>query len=112
MKGVFRNVPHWESIVDNGEIKIASIFQFKGGCEELFPFLLECKEHECSVEFENEGIVVDKNGESNIGDVGLSIYATLANDPKICVDYIQFLGKCMLKQIDSDTPTFIHSSAM
>lgn len=89
----FSDVPHFELIVPDGKITIPSLFMFKGGCEELFPFLLACREMRCVVEFENEQIIVDYNGENKtVQDFVLSIYAHIAEHPKIAEDYIRYLS--------------------
>jgi hypothetical protein len=67
---------------------------FKGGSEELFPFLLACDEYNCSVYFENEKISYEKKPltENGMANVELAIYASIANDPKMVNDYIRYLG--------------------
>lgn len=88
----FDNVPHFDVIKENGKIIIPSIFMFKGGCQELFPFLLACREMKCVVEFENEQIIVDYSNENKtVQDFVLSIYAHIAEYPKIAEDYIRYL---------------------
>lgn len=90
MSSVFDSVPHRNVIVENGEIKIPSIFMFNGGSIELFSFLGTCKEKNCTVHFENEDItVLPKDNAYQM--IVLSVYATIAAEPKIAEQYINYV---------------------
>lgn len=86
----YKDVPHFDLIEQDKTITIFSIFQFTGGAIELFPFLKACEEYNCAVLFENEEIFIKPNYpiEDNIR---LSIYASIAENPKIANDYIRYL---------------------
>lgn len=83
-------VPHDEIIIENGTISIPSIFMFNGGADELFPFLHKCREKKCTVRFLNEDITVKPDGDS-YQNVILSIYVTIAAEPKMAHQYIRYL---------------------
>lgn len=87
----FKDVPHFESIIENGLLNIPSVFVFSGGNMELFPFLAACKELNCTVYFKNEDITVLPESD-NFDNVVLSIYAAIAQNPKIAEDYIRYLS--------------------
>lgn len=89
------DVPHKELIRENETITLFSIFDFKGGAEELFPFLLGCKNANCDVVFENEGITVYADREKNdiAQDLMLSLYALIAKEPKVVTDYMNYMAK-------------------
>lgn len=86
----YDNVPHRDLIVHNGRVSIPSIFMFKGGCDELFPFLYACEKENCVVVFENENITVNSQGAFE--NLILSIYASIAQNHKVGDDYIRYLG--------------------
>lgn len=87
----FSEVPHYELIQDNGKIHIPSVFMFKGGHEELFPFLFVCRIKNCTVVFDNEDITVAPK-EDVFQNFLLSIYAHVAESPKIANDYMRYLS--------------------
>ena len=87
----YKDVPHFENIVEKGTLNIPSVFVFKGGCMELFPFLAACREFNCTVFFENENITVLPEND-NFDNMVLSIYAAIAQNPKIAEDYIRYLS--------------------
>lgn len=86
----YKDVPHFCLIEQDKTITIPSIFQFTGGAMELFPFLKACEEYNCTVFFENEGLFVKPNYPIE-DNVRLSIYASIAENPKIANDYIRYL---------------------
>ena len=65
---------------------------FKGGCIELFPFLAACSAMNCVVIFDNEDITIKPNDDDSMQKVILSIYACIAEQPKIANDYIRYLA--------------------
>ena len=107
INGLHKDVPYWDKVVDDGEISVASIFQFKGGLIEIFPFLYECKEHNCGVTFENENIHINKEGASTEEDMLIGIYSIFAQDSTICKHYIDYLCKVNNGMISENEPDFI-----
>ena len=91
-----RNVPHFDKIIRDGIVEIPSIFMFKGGCDELFPFLYACRKMNCTVKFANEQIEVKPDCCSRAQDIELSFYAATAKHPKIANDYVRYLGNLSL----------------
>lgn len=87
-----KDVPHFNLIVENEIINIPSVFMFKNGCKELFPFLYACKEYNCTVYFVNENLTVTPY-EEVYQNMLLTIYAHIAEYPKIANDYIRYLSK-------------------
>lgn len=85
------SVPHQELIVKDGTIHIPSIFMFKGGCDELFPFLYGCRKENCIVIFDNEKITVDEDNPVEYQNLLLIMYISAMN--KIGNDWIKYLGK-------------------
>lgn len=83
-------MPHSEIVVPNGMVEIPSIFMFRGGAEELFPFLYACKEQNCTVYFKNEDITVLPDSDA-YKNVMLSIYATIAMVPDIPCQYARYM---------------------
>lgn len=90
-KDRFSEVPHYELIRDNGEIHIPSVFMFKGGHIELFSFLAACREKNCIVVFDNEDMTIE-TVDDVLKDFLLSIYAHIAESPKIANDYMRYLS--------------------
>lgn len=87
----FSEVPHYELIQENEIIHIPSVFMFKGGHIELFSFLAACREMNCTVVFDNEEITIGLKDEI-LQDFVLSIYAHIAESPKIANDYMRYLA--------------------
>lgn len=94
----FKEVPRGELIRENETIKLFSVFDFNGGAEELFSFLFGCKQLNCTVVFENEGITVRPDGDDDMQNLLLSFYAAVAKEPKIAKDYINYLTGKYLKR--------------
>lgn len=57
----------------------------------MFPFLSACEAMNCSVVFDNEGITANLKGDDPLQSAVLSIYAHIAEQPKIANDYIKYL---------------------
>lgn len=87
----FKDVPHFNLIKENGAITIPSVFMFKGGCKELFPFLAACAEYNCVVHFKNENITEEPTSEP-MNKVVLATYMSLVEVPKIANDYLRYLS--------------------
>lgn len=94
-KTEYKGIPHSELVKENETITLFSVFDFKGGVGELFPFLYVCRELNCTVVFENEGIKVSPDDRGSMQNIQLSIYATIASEPKIANDYIKYLSAKM-----------------
>lgn len=86
----FSDVPYFEIIKENGSVHIDSIFMFKGGCTELFSFLAACRETSCTVFFDNEELKVDPKEDNPVQSFVLSLYAHIAEHPKIEYEYMRF----------------------
>lgn len=89
-------LPHYDLIKENQTIELRSIFDFKGGSEELFPFLFGCEKKNCTVIFKNEDITVkpEDDEDKSIQSIKLSLYAFIAKDPKIVKEYVRYLTLC------------------
>lgn len=85
-----KGVPHLDLIQKNSTVVIPSVFMFKDGGTELFSFLFACQELNCTVYFKNEEITVTPEKDV-YQDMLLSIYAMIAQSPKIANDYISYL---------------------
>ena len=94
----YKDVPHGELIKENETVTLFSVFDFAGGAEELFPFLYGCKQLNCTVVFENEGVTVRPDGDDGLQNLLLSFYAMIAKEPKIANDYINYLTVKYLKR--------------
>lgn len=92
MDKLIEQTPHFHLIKKDEMIKLRSIFDFTGGCEELFSFLYACKKINCTVHFVNEDIVVEPDSDE-IEDMRLAIYVSLAVDPKMAEDYARYVFK-------------------
>lgn len=87
----FKDVPHFSLIKENGTITIPSVFMFKKGCKELFPFLAACSGYNCTVYFKNEDITINPDSEGT-DKLLLTIYMSLIESPKIANDYLRYLS--------------------
>lgn len=96
----FKDVPHFTLIKENGTTTIPSVFMFKEGCKELFPFLAACSEYNCTVCFKNEGITVEPKSEL-FNQVVLTTYMSLVEVPKIANDYLRYLGNIDSMRLES-----------
>ncbi len=96
------------SIVQNGTINIRSVFLFDDGPTELFAFLNECSEANCTVVFLNEAITLEPNWDT--GNPGLlvlmSTYATLAGAKEIQKQFLRFHRQESLLKFMKDTNQF------
>ena len=86
----FKNVPHFDLIIKNGEIKIPSIFMFDN-CEDLYSFLYACRKYNCIVCFENEDIKVEPDQDIS-NDIRVFAYTTVMSCREIGDAYIRYLG--------------------
>lgn len=91
----FSNLQYHNLIKEDQTIELRSIFDFKGGSEELFPFLYGCEKKNCTVIFKNESIVVKPKDENKaLQSIQLSLYALIAKEPKIVEEYVRYLMLC------------------
>lgn len=86
----YRNVPHGELIVENGNITIPSIFMFTTSTE-MQSFLHSCKMLNCTVYFENESMKVAPGEHDGHLSARLGTYGFVINFPKAAEDYIKYL---------------------
>lgn len=96
------------SIVQNGTINIRSVFLFDGGPTELFAFLNECREANCTVVFLNEGIKLEPGWNTGNPDllVLMSTYATLAGAKEIQRQFLRFDRQESLLKFMEETHQF------
>lgn len=88
----FKDVPHFDLVRENETVVLPSIFDFKNGFEEIFPFLHACEEYNCTVVFENEDLIVKPKGNA-YSNLTISLYAMLIENPKPFDDYIRYIYK-------------------
>lgn len=86
----YKDVPHFDLIEENKPVVIPSIFMFESN-DELYPFLVACKDYNCKVFFENEKLIIPPNGDF-YNTMELFCYTVLMNCRKIGDDYIRYLG--------------------
>ena len=86
----FRNIPHGELIVENGSITIPSIFMFST-ITEMQNFLHSCKALNCTVNFKNEGLLINPGDHDGILSARLAGYGAIIVNPKLAHDYIRYL---------------------
>lgn len=73
-------------------LHIDSIFRFKGGCSQLFIFLKNCSDCDCTVIFDNEGLTVTPNSNPETNMI-LVMYASIAENPKVAIEYHNYMDK-------------------
>jgi hypothetical protein len=97
-KGVFelndayKLIPHGEVIKKDSTIVIPSIFMFKGGVEECYPFLKMCGDCNCTVHFQNENLTIYPGQQDDSVSLKLLIYLAIAGSHKFGDDFIRYLG--------------------
>jgi hypothetical protein len=84
--------PYGHLIVADGNIKLRSVFDFPG-CTELFSFLYVCEQVNCTVEFENEEIIVEPKNTDNAIQTMLAVYVSFGQDDTIFKRYMNYLTK-------------------
>lgn len=84
--------PYGHLIVADGNIKLRSVFDFPG-CTELFSFLHVCEQVNCTVEFENEEIIVEPKNTDNAIQTMLAVYVSFGQDDTIFKRYMNYLTK-------------------
>ena len=81
---------HEEVIKENETTVIPSIFMFKGGSEELFPFVHVCKEKNSTLYFENEDITIKPDADV-YSNIPLTFYGTIAAYPNVAIQYMRYM---------------------
>ena len=97
----YKDVAHFDLIVENGTTHIDSVFIFKKP-EELFPFIGACQAMNSTVVFENENLVIPPEKLDAMGEcarnIELSMYCTIAEHPEIVQQYTTYLINEMAKE--------------
>ena len=97
----YKDVSHFDLIVENGTTHIDSVFMFKSPTD-LFPFLGACRAMNSTVVFKNEDIIVSPEKLDAFGECArnleLSIYCTIAEHPEIVKQYLSYLMMEMEKE--------------
>lgn len=88
----YKDTPHFDLVKENETVVLPSVFDFKGGFSEIYPFLHVCEVYNCTVIFENEDIIMEPKGDI-ANKVKLSVYAMLIENPKPFDDYIRYIYK-------------------
>lgn len=85
------NTSHLDIIVEDGTVKIPSIFMFKTS-RDITQFLDKSEEMNCTVIFENENIKVFPNTDNGIVCAILAIYKQMVDNHEIGNAYVRYLG--------------------
>ena len=89
----FKDVSHFDQIVENGTTHIDSVFMFKSP-NDLFPFMYACQNMNSTVIFENEDITISPDDkDKTLRDFILILYCTIAEHPEIVQQYLSYLLK-------------------
>lgn len=86
----FKDIPHFDLIVEKGRIEIGSIFMFDN-ITEFYSFMGACEAFECEVYFVNEDFTVYPKTDT-FDSLRLLAYATVMDNRKIGDDYIRYLS--------------------
>ena len=86
----YKNIPHGELIVENGSITIPSIFMFET-ITQVQSFLHSCKMLNCTVRFENEGMIATPDNYESTISYQLIGYGGIMAQPKFAEDYMKYL---------------------
>ena len=87
----YENTPHFDLIVKNGRITIPSIFMFGKDTSGLFLFVSACRELNCTLCFENEGLTFNPTEHDSIMNMKLSCYIGIMSKPEFVENYIKYL---------------------
>lgn len=92
LEELYKDVPHFELIVKDGNIEIPSIFMFSGGMTEYYAFLQACREFNCTVYFKNEDMKINPTKESDTPrNIKEMLYFQMAVCPNMVEQYLRFL---------------------
>lgn len=89
---VNRVVPHDEVIKKDGTVVIPSIFMFKGGAGECYPFLKMCRDNNCVVHFKNENLTIYPDRQDDSVSLKLLIHLAIAGSHEFGDDFIRYLN--------------------
>lgn len=99
----YQNIKYADKIIENGIIHVGSIFQFKNGIEELYPFLHVCDVYNCTVCFDNEELIINPKSKGIASDdILLLIYASMAQFTNFGDNYIKYLDKIRSGKLSAD----------
>lgn len=87
----YKDVPHYELIVKDGEITIPSIFMFSECHTEYYLFIHACSELNCTVHLENEGLTIKPGDDDMVRRVKELSYFQMAQCPKMVEHYLRYL---------------------
>ena len=78
----YETVPHIELIKENGHITIPYLFMFGKDTAGLFLFITCCREMNCTLTFENEGLTFSPTEYDSDTNMKLSCYIGVMGNPK------------------------------
>ena len=87
----YSTVPHINLIVKNGSITIPSIFMFGKDTGGLFLFVSCCREMNCVLHFENEGLTFKPTEYDSNMNVKLTSYMGIMGNPEFAENYMRYL---------------------
>ena len=87
----YSTVPHIELIKENGNITIPSIFMFGKDTTGLFLFVSSCRDMNCTLHFENEGLHFNPKEFDSDMNVKLTCYMGIMAHPEYAENYIKYL---------------------
>lgn len=97
----FKDVSHFDQIVENGTTHIDSVFVFKRP-DDLFPFMYACQVMNSTVVFKNENLIYPPDKLDALSEcarnIDLTIYCTIAEHPEIVQQYLSYLLMEMEKE--------------
>ena len=92
-KHEYSTVPHSDLIVENGNITIPSLFMFGKDTSGLFLFITSCREKNCTLTFENEGLTFNPTEYDSDTNMILSCYLGIMARPKLAFNYMRYLSE-------------------
>lgn len=98
----YKDVPYLDIISTQGEIRIASIFQFLGGVAQIHQFVRACAAFGCVAHFENEKLTIAPDDDSIETSSTISTYGFLSENRKLKADFMSFLTKLSTGEYKSD----------
>ena len=92
MNDAYKLVPHGEVIKKDSTVVIPSIFMFKGGAGECYPFLKMSGDKNCIVHFKKENLTINPDRQDDIEYLKLLIYLAIAGSHEFGDDFIRYLN--------------------
>ena len=92
MNDAYQFVPHGEVIRKDSTVVIPSIFMFKGGAGECYPFRKMCRDKNCIVHFKNEDLTIYPDRQDDSVSLKLLIYLAIAGSHEFGDDFIRYLN--------------------